>query len=291
MSADTPSKASSWSRYWETAAGTAGCLPGTPAPVSAVIEGAWRHFFDSLEDGSRVLDLGTGGFAVPRLGRSVRPDLGFVGVDYAQALPPAPEGVEARAGVALEALPFEANSFDAVTSQFAIEYADRDKATAEVARVLKPGGHVMIVAHHSSGVIRHHNDARHAAICDMLADGGLVPAALEAKRAGLAAERDTHVRLDGILRDLQARHGKAGVVTEVLQLLAPMLLAPDGGPGLDLLAEDLAMEQQRLTALASASLDQVGAEALADALGAAAPVSAHTLSVEGLDQPVAWRLG
>lgn len=291
MPADTPSKASSWSRYWETAAGAAGCLPGTPAPVSAAIEGAWRQFFQSLDSGSRILDLGTGGFAVPRLGCAVRPDLNFVGVDYAQALPPAPEGVEARAGVSLEALPFEAGSFDAVTSQFAIEYADRDKAVAEVSRILKPGGRMMIIAHHSGGVIRRHNDERLAAIGDMLADGGLVPAALEAKRGGVAAERDTHVRLDGILRSLQERHGKGGVVTEVLQLLAPMLLAPDGGPGLELLAEDLLMEQQRLSALASASLDQAGAETLADALGAVAPISVHTVSVEGLDRPVAWRLG
>ncbi len=292
MSSEHLPGAVSWSRYWQTVNGAGvACLPGAPVSVSTALETEWRAFFEDLEAGSRVLDLGTGGYAVPRLGQSVRQDLILTGVDYADVLPLPPAGVKVHAGTALESLPFADGSVDVVTSQFAIEYADTAMAATELRRVLKAGGRVMIIAHHATGLVCQYNKSRLAALEDILEVDGLVPMALEAKRAGVAAEQATHRKLDGILRELWGRYGKAGVVGEVLQLLAPMLLAPEGLGGLELLAEDLAMEAGRLQALSEAALDQAAAHALCKAVNTVAPVSLSALSVSGQERPVAWRIG
>lgn len=292
MPTESSQGAVSWSRYWQTAGGAgAACLPGAPASVSSALETEWRSFFKSLKAGSRLLDLGTGGCAVPLLAQSVRTDLVLSGVDYADMLPPAPAGVDVHAGTALESLPFAARSIDVITSQFAIEYADTAMAVAEFLRVLKVGGRVMIIAHHAAGLVYQYNNARLAAIDDMLAEGGLVPMVLEAKHAGLASDQATHRRLDGILGELWGRYGKAGVVGEVLQLLAPMLLSPDGLGALEFLSEDLEMESKRLQALSEAALDQAAAHALCGAVNVAVPVRLSEVSVPGQSQPVAWRIG
>lgn len=284
--------AASWSRYWQVGSGAgAVCLPGAPASISTALETEWRSFFLSVEGGSRVLDLGTGGCAVPLISQSVRTDLILTGVDYADVLPPPPAGVEVHAGTVLESLPFADDSIDVVTSQFAIEYADTAMATTEFLRVLKAGGRVMIIAHHATGLVCQYNNSRLAALADMLEVDGLVPMALEAKRAGVATEQATHRKLDGILRELWGLYGKTGVVSEVLQLLAPMLLAPDGLDALELLSEDLAMEAGRLQALSEAALDQAAAHALCVAVNTVVPVSLSELSVSEQERPVAWRIG
>jgi ubiquinone/menaquinone biosynthesis C-methylase UbiE len=56
--------------------------------------------------------------------------------------------IEIKTGDARE-LPFESGSFDIVLSSWALhnlyEQTDRAKALAEIVRVLKPGGHVVLV--------------------------------------------------------------------------------------------------------------------------------------------------
>jgi SAM-dependent methyltransferase len=52
----------------------------------------------------------------------------------------------------LAALPFATGFFDAATSQFGIEYADRG-ALVEAVRVLKPGGRGLFLLHHAGGII------------------------------------------------------------------------------------------------------------------------------------------
>ena len=55
--------------------------------------------------------------------------------------------VDFRGGIDICALPFDDGSFDAVTSQFGIEYAPLDVAAAEAARVLSPGGQLQFLMH------------------------------------------------------------------------------------------------------------------------------------------------
>jgi ubiquinone/menaquinone biosynthesis C-methylase UbiE len=126
----------------------------------------WDRFFDEqmaflnhrlvadarLRAGMRVLDLGSGtGYPALLGARTVGPSGSMIGMDLAEQM----LAVARRKATALglvnmtfrpgdvTTLPFEANSFDSVTSRFCLMFLpDIPKAAAEIARVLKPGGWV-----------------------------------------------------------------------------------------------------------------------------------------------------
>ena len=112
-----------------------------------------------VHSGERVLDVATGSgnaaLAAARRGCSV------VGLDYVPALlerarmRAVAEGVTADfvEGDA-EALPFEDDSFDVVTSVFGAMFApDQDQTASELARVCRPRGRIGLVAHTPEGFI------------------------------------------------------------------------------------------------------------------------------------------
>ena len=110
--------------------------------------------FLALEKGETVLDLGSGGGIDALLAaRQVGPEGHVVGVDMtpemlerarANAERAGASNVEFRAG-RLEALPVEDGSMCAVTSNCVINLVpDKGKVFAEVARVLRPGGRLVI---------------------------------------------------------------------------------------------------------------------------------------------------
>jgi ubiquinone/menaquinone biosynthesis C-methylase UbiE len=126
----------------------------------------WDEFFDRsmaflnhrlvadarLRPGMRVLDLGSGtGYPALLSAQTVGPSGSVVGVDLADQMLAAAERKAKRLGLTnvtfhtgdVTTLPFEAGSFDAVTSRFCLMFLpDIPKAAAEIARVLKPGGWV-----------------------------------------------------------------------------------------------------------------------------------------------------
>ncbi len=97
----------------------------------------------------RVLDVGCGtGILTHRIREELHPDV-LVGVDpspgmlaRARERDPAIDFREGRA----EALPIEDASIDAVTSTEAFHFFDQPAALAEFARVLGPGGTVVVVS-------------------------------------------------------------------------------------------------------------------------------------------------
>lgn len=124
----------------------------------------WDRFFDAqmaflnhrlvadarLRSGMRVLDLGSGtGYPALLAAQTVGPSGSVTGIDLAEqmlevarrkALSLALANVTFRTDDATT-LPFETNSFDAITSRFCLMFLpDIAKAAAEIARVLKPGG-------------------------------------------------------------------------------------------------------------------------------------------------------
>src|SRR3546814_16929036 len=62
---------------------------------------------------------------------------------------PCRQALHFHSGVSAEALPFDDNSFDLVTSQYGIEYCDDVRTTPEVARVPAPDGRVALLLHHA----------------------------------------------------------------------------------------------------------------------------------------------
>ena len=129
----------------------------------------WDRFFDEqmaflnhrlvadarLRSGMQVLDLGSGtGYPALLGAQTVGPSGHMVGMDLAEQM----LAVARRKATALgltnvtfrtgdaTTLPFEANSFDAVTSRFCLMFLPEiPKAAAEIARVLRPGGWVAAV--------------------------------------------------------------------------------------------------------------------------------------------------
>ncbi len=99
----------------------------------------------------RALDLGTGTGSVAR-GLALL-GLDVTGLDPSDALMAQARALDAEAGVTVdyrqgraEALPFDDGCFDIVTAGQCWHWFDRPQAAAEAARVLKPGG-VLVICH------------------------------------------------------------------------------------------------------------------------------------------------
>ncbi len=126
--------------------------------ISLGIDQSWRRRavgLLALEGPCRVLDVatGTGDLAIEttRLLPSsvvvgVDPSTGMLGVGREKI---ASKGLEERVSLAegeAESLPFEDETFDGVTIAFGIRnVADRPKGLREMARVVRPGGRVVIL--------------------------------------------------------------------------------------------------------------------------------------------------
>lgn len=153
-----------WGEFWKARSGRKGCLPEGLLQIDAVQQRCWEEFARTLPRRAPILDLATGnGVVLSKLLR-VRPDLKAVGVDSSPVLPGAPAGVRLMGGIAMEALPFGADSFGAVTSQFGVEYGDTGAIAAETGRVLRPGGRLRFIMHHAAGPVVAHNMARREAL-------------------------------------------------------------------------------------------------------------------------------
>jgi demethylmenaquinone methyltransferase / 2-methoxy-6-polyprenyl-1,4-benzoquinol methylase len=126
--------------------------------MSAGLHHRWRERavdFAQVGPGSRVLDVATGtGDLALELARHVAPGGEVVGSDFSEAmLARARAKAQARAGVtprfewgdALE-LPYENDSFDAATVGFgARNFSDLARGLSEMARVVRPGGRVVVL--------------------------------------------------------------------------------------------------------------------------------------------------
>jgi demethylmenaquinone methyltransferase/2-methoxy-6-polyprenyl-1,4-benzoquinol methylase len=126
--------------------------------LSLGIDQRWRRrAVDALElpAGGHLLDLasGTGDLAIAAARR--RPDIRVVGLDPSEGMLAIGRRKLERAGLAgrvelrtgdAQALPFDDHSFDGVSIAFGIRNVpDRSRALAEMARVTRPGGRVVVL--------------------------------------------------------------------------------------------------------------------------------------------------
>lgn len=129
------------------------------------VAAGWRDFFKSLPAGSRILDLCTGNGAVAviaaEIGSVHRRNFAITGIDLADIDPKrfvSRYGVIAQ-GVTFvprsncETLAYADGSFDAVVSQYGVEYSELDRTLDEAARILAPGGRIRFFLHAKEGTV------------------------------------------------------------------------------------------------------------------------------------------
>ena len=287
-----------WDRFWadDRQTGGGGCLPSADNRIEQVQAEAWRAFAVELPKHARVLDLGTGDGRVMRWMIEARRDLKPVGVDYAEQIPPAPRGCRSRGGVRIEALPFGDSTFDALTSQFGIEYADTDAAVAELARVLRPGGHYRLIIHRAEGPLVRHNLARLEGLEWAAGASGALPNARRLVEARAVANLPTPPSFAQLVSEGRSRFGRGSAAEEFTMAVLQTLEGSRGGPPrealealdeLERLAED---EESRIRHLAASAFGQAKLERFADRLrDAGVPVETVCDLGDGTDiAGVAW---
>ncbi len=214
-----PSSRQAWSDYWSER--PSGCLPEASSPLDRAFRDEWHRVAAALPERARLLDLASGNGAVLRWLIEARADLDLTGVDLADPLPPPPPGVSAMlGGVAMESLPFDSSSFDAITSQFGLEYGNLDPCAAEAARVLRAGGIFALVTHHAAGPIVAHNRTRAAGLIWALDEARLIE---RAARATTRKERSLAISAPGVARD---KFGDGSAAWEFAEAIARALRMP-----------------------------------------------------------------
>jgi len=129
----------------------------------------------ALRPGERVLDIGVGpGLLAVEMARAVGPAGAVSGVDISEQMlaiagrraagaGPDSAPIEVRAGGA-DALPYPDASFDAAVSTQVLEYVpDIPGALAEIRRVLKPGGRVLVLDTDWDSIVWHTSDRQRMA--------------------------------------------------------------------------------------------------------------------------------
>jgi SAM-dependent methyltransferase len=270
-----------WSRYWARETSGA-CLPGAPPAVQDALIGTWKRFFGarfaafgSQSAGLRVLDVASGGGSVLKILLESGKDRVGIGIDAAD-VGPAAAALGVRGGIDAHALPFAEASFDIVTSQFGLEYCRR-AAWAAAARVLVPGGHMLLICHHRESAAVLHNGRRLAAM-QALADAGLFALA-----EGLAAGRGEDPALMARVVATRQAHASQSVVDELPAALGQWARAGrrDAVAAIQVEAE---AEMTRLAAMQAAALD---GEAVAERVSwLGMPARCEVLA--GPDGPIAW---
>jgi SAM-dependent methyltransferase len=160
---DAPLADPAWDSFWRfDRLSSFHAAPGAPNYGPPISDG-WRAFFDDLSEGARILDLATGNGAIAVIAVEAGKRFTVTGADLASVEPTAfvtrnrteLEQVHFLAGTAAEALPLADASFDAVVSQYGIEYSDLPRSLAEAARVLAPGGRLRFACHAAEGMVAH----------------------------------------------------------------------------------------------------------------------------------------
>ena len=154
-------KHDAWDRFWSydrlASFGTGAGAGNYGEPIAA----GWRDFFAALPAGARVLDLCTGNGAIAVMAIEAGDRLDVTGADLA-AVRPAAFASRARkelrkvrflARTPAEKLPLDDAGFDAITSQYGVEYSDMKKSVPEAVRVLAPGGRLRFAVHAAEGSV------------------------------------------------------------------------------------------------------------------------------------------
>ncbi|MFR9752703.1 methyltransferase domain-containing protein [Nocardia sp. 004] len=215
---------------------------------------AWAHEALALRPGEHAVDIGSGtGTEVITFAEAVGPSGSAVGVEPDPQLLAAAERRAARVGATVKfhpgdsyGIPFGANSFDAALCERVFQHLTTPaRAADEIARVLRPGGRVVVVDSDWDTAIVHPGELRVTrAVIDTLISattnplsGRRIPGLLT--EAGLVVDdigshalvQDRSVGAGALVTRISAMTVARGAITEAQrdQLLADLEAAAAGG--------------------------------------------------------------
>ena len=285
-----------WSVFWQSDQ-LRSCMPVNEPGASDRLLSTWQEFFESLPANARILDLGTGNGSLASqavtVSKSKTDRFSIHGVDLADIDPSRfvssaaslLEGITFHPGTAMEKLPFADNYFDAVVSQYALEYSQIDKSLAESLRVVGPQGRFRFLLHSDEGVLKNRCELQRKQaetildsklfkrLADALekiidAEQQETPQALACATESLTALKDAFDDLEQQFSHCEDRSLVDNVFIAVRRL--PSLRASYDLPTLLTMADDirklLIAQAKRLQAMANAALDDAAVTKLAELL-------------------------
>lgn len=292
-----------WSLYWQ-----ADRLDSADAVQSttdyAPIKAWWRELALRLENKAGVLDLATGNGTVPASLLDANAELNITAVDRADidplrylADPGALTSVGFQGQIDICSLPFDDESFDAVTSQFGIEYAPHKPAVVEAARVLKQGGQLQFLLHCDDSEIVQPARRRRAEMNALLTDGSVLPCL----RSFVAGERDA-AELEAVGKarlESEGDHtqGITGQIYTGVNQVVGFMQQGDRRAAAELcetMVLRLTADRDRLLALEAAAMDEAGFEAFVgriEAAGVSVDVASALCANDGADDEfkIGWK--
>lgn len=253
-------RSEAWSSYWKSGV-LHSCVGSYAGNYGGAIAKFWNSVFGRLHEGSNVLDIATGNGALPKLLLDGFPaKFGRVdAVDYS-TVAPAWYDAEKMARivfhpkVAMERLPFEDRRFDAVISQYGLEYGRRQESLEECLRVAKESAFFAFILHHADGILVRVAKQEVAHIDRLLASDGLMSAAIRIAPWLEATREDPSVGLDAEALKCRALYNAS---------MSQLAEAIDASGVPDLLLES----RERIHALV-ASAGTIGAETVLEKLRA-----------------------
>lgn len=288
------SEAAAWAHFWKHGGATR-CVPNSACALR-LLSDEWREFARSLPNAARLLDLGTGlGHVLDEIARE-RADVRLVGVDSAPSLRAHNPRIRIESPATMEQLPFAAAEFDAVCSQFGFEYGETRAAAREIARVLRPGGDILMLVHHADSAIVAQSRARRAALEWVVERSGMfdqVARLTNEHRASYQAMSASFAQATDRAREL----GLDPVAPEVAAALNQIIATGSRGwieqvgGRLARVTHNARQELVIRAALERVALDAPGVEALLATLRAAGlqPQPPEVLEINS-GMPLAWRL-
>ncbi len=142
-----------WSEYWRSGHLTS-FGNGFKKNYEGELKDFWRAASNNFEEGSTILDVGTGNGALIELIQNNK-KFNCFGIDQADIHSGITRSINGTflSNTSVECLPFDNQTFSNVISQFALEYSRVDEGIDEVFRVLALDGTFIFVCHHPDSII------------------------------------------------------------------------------------------------------------------------------------------
>lgn len=290
-----------WDKYWQSESASGEVFANSEGKKHQVISQFWQTQLGQLPKQSNIIDIACGA-------GSIFSDLDqpeqycLFAADYSKdalaKLKKRLPNVEVHCCPA-DTLPFEEHSFDAVVSQFGIEYAG-ERAFIEGFRVVNPGGRLIALCHIENGYIDSRNASELRAI-DLLNETLFIAKAIAVTRAlfsqqehAIKAAMDDFVTVEPIIAET-VKANDTGVHHHLYNGFKDLIYRRQAFSETDItdwlgqMQLDVDKSQSRLQEMRKAALSKSQIEGIASRIDGASSITFSPFYLPDKTLPVAWQ--